>query len=336
MLSGKIPSTTSFQAFGVYFKKDKALERLVLPQLDILLDKPSTFPKHVYSTVPLRIHRVFDVAHADIELLYDVTTKTLTASPRGPVGERFEGLDRLPPTFHENSLRQVYGGSGRTLPPLAEYIYDAARAFALLKHKNVRDGPLDMRSEVAVWMSSLVRGPGLPPFLPTRGRDMIPSQSLDFYVREKGCDASQEVGVDEGYGILVGNNNPNALYVAVVKIPSSTLKPVMSFHTKVAGDGGEALLFERDIDGDVRGMLRFELHAGQSFNVDKVVLALSSEPIEAVEEMLAGEKVWDALVVTAVCQPADDDDRTVLDFQEDSEEQDIADALVRDTKTLKL
>lgn len=110
----------------------------------------------------------------------------------------------------------------------------------------------------------------------------------------------------------------------------------MSFRTKVSGDGGEALLFERDIDGDVRGMLRFDLHAGQSFNVEKVVLALSTEPIETVEEMLAGERVWDALIVTAICLPADDDDRTVLEFQDDSEEQDIADALVRDTKNLKL
>ena len=97
------------------------------------------------------------------------------------------------------------------------------------------------------------------------------------------------------------------------------------------------MLFERGVNGDVHGLLRFDLHAGQSFNVDVVLLVLSIEQINTIDELLLGEKVWDALNVTAVCREAGHcDDDSVTAGEGAGQEQDITDALVQGAQKLKL
>ncbi|VDB92090.1 unnamed protein product [Peniophora sp. CBMAI 1063] len=331
--AGRLPPLTSPQTFRVYLKNDRFLERLVLPQLDILLDHTTTFPPHVYATAPIRIHRVDDLAEADVELVWDAETKTLVVSPRESPALSFQSMSNFPPTFDENSLRQQYRGKGSPLPPFAEYIYNAARAFALLKHRNPRDGPRDMRSEVAIWVARLVQGSDALRRLPSCGMEVI--TDVDLFMQEKGCEViTQEVYSDGGHGIVAHNYNPNALYVALVKIPSITLKPEICYCTQIQGDGGEALLFQRNASGEVLGLLRFEVHAGQSFNVDIVLVVFSSEPIDDIDDMIAEKKVWDAMNVTFVCHSPDDSDTDTIGYGE--EEQDITDALVRSARDLKL
>ena len=228
MHSKSLPDITSFKTLKVYLPGDRALEKLVLHQLDVLLDVPTTSPMLVCSTAPLRIHRVYEATVADIELVYDTETRTLAVSPRETPDVAFEGMGRFPLTFSESSLRPRCQpcGMGKTLPPFPEYIYNAARAFALLKHATERDGPYDMRSEVGFWIQPLVQGPGTPTFLPSGSKEMVPPESLDVYMLDRGSDITTvDVHPDKGYGIVAYNCNPNGLYVAVVKIPSISLKP---------------------------------------------------------------------------------------------------------------
>lgn len=95
------------------------------------------------------------------------------------------------------------------------------------------------------------------------------------------------------------------------------------------------MLFERDAQGDVRGLLRFANHNDLPFNTDLVRVVFSTERIDTVEEMLEDEKAWDALSVVATCRT--EKQLEVRNGAEDYiEEADITDALVQRTKNLKL
>lgn len=225
MPSPRIPSKTSYLTLKVFLGTTKGAEKLVLPQLDIVLDQPTTSPRHVYPTSPVRIHRTYDLAQADLELVYNTAVKTLTVCSRGRIGALFD-MARLPPSFDERSLCQRYSG-GRELPPLATYLFNAARSFALLKHRNERLGPRDMRSAVALWSSVIVRGPGNPAVVPTHSQvqEILAQEKFPALVKGMGRPIDFKVDAEDGYGCCVLNSNLNPLHVAVVKISSATLEP---------------------------------------------------------------------------------------------------------------
>lgn len=224
MPASALPSKASFLTLNVYLAKNKDAEKLILPQLDIVLDRPTTLPMRIYSTSPARIHRVLDLDLADLELVYNTAMKTLTICPRGPLRPLLD-MARLPPSFDERALRQQYSGGKGPLPPLADYLYNASRAFALLKHRNERLGPRDMRSAVALWMSPIAHGPNVPAVLPTESREMVPIEALEELIEGQGFPISRYVNAVDGYGLTAFNSNLNALHIAVVKISSATLKP---------------------------------------------------------------------------------------------------------------
>ena len=226
MPSHGLPSLNSYRTLKLYFvTSNKEAEKLVLSQLDILLDKPTASPKRIYSTSPLRIHRVSDKAHADLDLVYNTSIKTLTISPCGPKLGTILNMARLPPSFDEHALRQQYDSGQSKLPPLAEYIYNAARASALIKHHNEREGPRDMRSDVALWMSTITQGRVVPSALPSQPYDLIHDEDRHKLFESYGKSLVHIVNKDDGYGLMMLNSNMNGLHVAVVKISSATLNP---------------------------------------------------------------------------------------------------------------
>ncbi|VDC02081.1 unnamed protein product [Peniophora sp. CBMAI 1063] len=302
----QLPSTTSWRTLKVRFiTDDKDVEKLVLSQLDVVLDKPTILPEHVYLTSPVRIHRVSDVMKADLDLVYNAQTKKLNVFPCGAYLGFALYMPRLPISFDHHALRQQYGGGASALPPLAAYIMDAARACAIIKHSNERSGPRDIRSDVTVWMSVVASGPENPEQLPVSPRrDMIPGGTVQEKHRSRGQNIGWGVNPKDGYAVTVMSHAKlhGGLHVALVRIDSATLKPELILNARVEACG-EQLLSASDAQGNVQGILRFAYHDELPFNVDLVYVVLSTERIDTISEMLLEEKAWDALYIRVACCP---------------------------------
>lgn len=91
------------------------------------------------------------------------------------------------------------------------------------------------------------------------------------------------------------------------------------------------MMFERNAQGEVPGLLRFTNYDGLPFNVDLVHMVFSTERIDSVEEMLEDVKAWDALYSRAICRS-----KSAYAREECEEEADITDALAQHTRNLKL
>ena len=126
--------------------------------------------------------------------------------------------------------------------------------------------------------------------------------------------------------------------ITTLLVPFSTVKLTefaeFIFRTTVGSDQSQ-LLFERDMQGDVGGLLRFAHHDELPFNVDLFLIVFSTQRIDSIDEMLEDSvKAWDALSIKGICRQTEQPRRQAN--KQCPEEADITDALVERTQRMKL